>query len=103
VVGGVPDLARSTRGGGGRRRRARIWELEVSGRGPGRCSIAVGFIPSLMSGVYFDSIQSFNAKGLLQLRVPAVFFFGGIRHRRGGRPRRLHEESEGFDVNFFLF
>jgi hypothetical protein len=56
-----------------------------------------------MSGVYFDSIQSFNAKGLLQLRVPAVFFFGGVRHRRGGRPRRLHEESEGFDVNFFLF
>jgi hypothetical protein len=54
-----------------------------------------------MSGVYFDSIQSFNAKGLLQLRVPAVFFFGGVRRRRGGRPGRLHEESEGFDVIFF--
>lgn len=57
VVGGVPDLARSAYGGGSRRRRVRIWELEASGRGPGRRSIAVGFIPSLMSGVYFDSIK----------------------------------------------
>jgi hypothetical protein len=76
VVGGVPDLARSARGGGGRRRRAWIWELEASGRSPGRRSITVGFIPSLMSVVYFDSIQSFNAKGLLQLMATAVFFFG---------------------------
>jgi len=40
VEDGWPDLARFTLGDAGRRRRARIWELEELGRGPSRWASA---------------------------------------------------------------
>jgi len=44
VDGGRLDRARSSLGGGSRRRHARIQELEGSGRCPGRCMVADGYI-----------------------------------------------------------
>jgi hypothetical protein len=45
VVGGWLDLALCFLGGGGRRRRAQIRELEKLGRGPSQWVIADNFIP----------------------------------------------------------
>ena len=56
--GGRLDLARVSRGDGGRQRRAKIQELEALGRSPGRCATAKGFF-------YFDSNKSRCAMGLL--------------------------------------
>jgi len=55
LVVGRPDLALFFLDGGGCRSRARIWESEVLGRGPGRWVIADGFILFFEMGVYFDS------------------------------------------------
>jgi hypothetical protein len=49
------------------------------GRRPGRCFIADGFILFLGMGVYFDSIASQWAMGLLRLMVDFVCFSGGGR------------------------
>jgi len=55
LIVGRPDLALFFLDGGGCRSRARIWESEVLGRGPGRWVIADGFILFFGTGVYFDS------------------------------------------------
>jgi hypothetical protein len=92
VDGGRPDLARLPLGDGGCRWRARIWELEGSGRCPGRWATAEGFFN-------FDSNKSLCAMVLLQLGD--VLFFDGVGRRRGGRQRwRIHEGSRGLDVIF---
>jgi hypothetical protein len=101
VVVGWSDLAQSSLDGGGRWWRAKIWELEKLGHGPGRWVIADGFIPFPMTGVYFDSFQSQHA--IFQLMVAFNFFFDGSGRRWGGRPRMVREGSRGIDVFFFLF
>ena len=58
VVGGGLDRAQSPLGGGGRRWRVQIWELEELGRSPSQWVTADGFIPFSMTGVNFDSAQS---------------------------------------------
>jgi hypothetical protein len=92
VVGGWPDLAQSSLGGGGRRWRVKIRELEMLGRDPGRWATTDGFIN-------FDSAQSLCAMRSLLLVVVFGFFFGSGR-RRGRRPSVVREGSEGFDVIF---
>ena len=82
-------------GGGGRRRRAQIWELEELGRGPGRWATADGFI-------YFNSYQSQHEMELLQLKVMPDVFDGGGGRRRGLRVLRIHGGFRTFDV-FFPF
>ena len=82
VDGGRLDRARSSLGGGSRRRHARIQRLEGSGRCLGRCTVADGYIPFCGAGVNFDSFQSFCAMGRFQLVVGLDFFGGG-----GGRSR----------------
>jgi hypothetical protein len=67
VVGGWPNLAQSSLGGGGRRWRVKIRELEMLGCGPGRWATADGFIN-------FDSAQSLCAMGPLLLVVVFGFF-----------------------------
>jgi len=91
---GWPDRARLHLGGGGRRWRARIWELQRSGRVPGRWATAEGFF-------YCDSNQSHGAKGPLQLTVELVFLGGG-GGRRGGRLLLVREGSRDLDVIFFF-
>jgi hypothetical protein len=73
------------------------------GARPGRCFIADGFILFLGMGVYFDSIASQWATGLLRLMVDFVCFSGGGRWRRGGRFQKEHEETRGNVVIFFFF
>lgn len=93
-AGGLPDLAPSSVGGG-RRWRARIWEREELGRGPGRCANAVGFIPSSRRVSISTPLQSYRVMGLLLLMVEVAFFFGGGGQRQGGRPKRNPEGSRG--------
>ena len=81
VDGGRLDRACSSLGGGSRRRHAGIQELEGSGRCPGRCTVADGYILFCGAGVNFDSFQSFCAMGLFQL-VAGLDFFGGGGGRR---------------------
>jgi hypothetical protein len=75
VVVGRPDRAPFSLDGGFYRLRTHIRELEPLGRCPGRCRVAVGFIPFFVTGVYFGSIQSMRAMGRFQLRVAFGFFF----------------------------
>ena len=81
VDGGRLDRARSSLGGGSRRRHARIQRLEGSGRCLGRCTVADGYIPFCGAGVNFDSFQNLSAMGLFQL-VAGLDFFGGGGGRR---------------------
>ena len=74
--GGWLDSGRSSFGGGCRRWRAQIQELEEAGRSPGRWATADDFFN-------FDSFQSQRAMGLLQFMGMLVFFFGGGSRRRG--------------------
>ena len=90
--GGWLDPGRSSFGGGGRRWRAQIQELEEAGRRPGRWVTADGFFN-------FDSFQSQRAMGLLQFMGMLVFFGGGSR-RRGGRPEEARRGSRGINVIF---
>ena len=81
VDGGRLDLGLSFLGGGGRRWRCQIWELDGLGRVPGRWRTAVGLIPSSMMGVSFDSTQSLCVMGFVQLEVLLGFFGGGDGRR----------------------
>lgn len=54
-------------------------------RGPGQWATANDYIPSLGTGVYFDSFQSLCAMGLFQLGVWPDVFLGGGGRRRGCR------------------
>jgi hypothetical protein len=94
--GGRLDLARSPLDGAGRRRRVWIQELDELGRGPGRWATADGSIPSLGTGVYFDSFQSHQAMELFQLMVAHGVFAGGGRWRRF---RALMERFGSEDLN----
>ena len=85
---GWPDRARLHPGGGGRRWRARIWELQRSGRVPGRWATADDF--------YCDSFKSKGAMGPRQLTVKIGFFLDGDIWRRRGRRQGFHEGSRGF-------
>lgn len=91
--GGWPDLASSSLGDGGRRSEAQIRESVMLGRRPGRWFIADGFILLFGTGVYFDSIASQRATGLLRLMVDLDGFSGGDDQRRGGRFQKDHEET----------
>ena len=103
VDGGRLDLPRSSLGGGVRRRRAQIQEWDGSGRGPGRWPTANGFIPSLVTGVYFSSFQGLWAMGLVLLKVMPGVFFGGGGRRRGRRGSSACSGSRGFSVIFIFF
>jgi hypothetical protein len=65
------------------------------GHGPGRWGITNGFILSFVTGIYFDSISSQWAMGLLRLMVVLGGFFSGDGRRRGGQLRMVHEDSRG--------
>ncbi|CAN6328670.1 unnamed protein product, partial [Urochloa humidicola] len=94
AVDGWLDLARPSLDGGGRRRRAQIWELEELGCVPGRRATADGFFN-------FDSNQSHSAMGLLQF-MAVGFFSGGDGRRRRGRFQVAPEGSRDFFVIFYL-
>jgi hypothetical protein len=103
VVGGWPDLAQSPLGGGGRRRRVQIWELEELGRGPDRWVTADGFILSLGTGVYFDSFQSQRAMGLFQFAVMLNVLLDGGGRRRGCRVASDFRGSRDLGLIFMFF
>jgi hypothetical protein len=80
VDGGRLDLDRFSLGGGVRRRRVQIQELDRVGCDPDRWATADSFILSYEMGVFFDSSKSQRALGLFQLMVmPGVFFATGGR------------------------
>ena len=92
---GWPDRARLHLGGGGRRWRARIWELQRSGRVPGWWATADG-------NFYYDSFKSQGAMGPRQLMVKIGFFLDGDSWRRRGRLQGFHEGFRGFfAISFF--
>jgi hypothetical protein len=82
VDGGRLDLDRFPLGGGVRRWRVQIQELDEVGCVPGRWATADGFIPSYEIGVFFDFSKTSGRWAFSSSwRCSAVFFAGGGRRR----------------------